>query len=174
MSAISGVISRQVMPACGSLCFFCPAMRARSRQPVKRYKKLIADIFPRNQVNQEEGPNDRKIGKLCEYAAKNPLRIPRITCSLEQRCYKELRIENFQSAKIVMCIYRKLLLTCKEQMPLFASSLLSIINTLLDQTRQVDIQVIGCETLFGFINNQKDGTYMFNLEGFIPKLCQFA
>ncbi|KAJ6300460.1 hypothetical protein OIU76_021285 [Salix suchowensis] len=171
MSAISGVISRQVMPACGSLCFFCPAMRARSRQPVKRYKKLIADIFPRN---QDEGPNDRKIGKLCEYAAKNPLRIPRITCSLEQRCYKELRIENFQSAKIVMCIYRKLLVTCKEQMPLFASSLLSIINTLLDQTRQVDIQVIGCETLFGFINNQKDGTYMFNLEGFIPKLCQFA
>ncbi|KAG6771288.1 hypothetical protein POTOM_022636 [Populus tomentosa] len=191
MSAISGVISRQVMPACGSLCFFCPAMRARSRQPVKRYKKLIADIFPRN---QEEGPNDRKIGKLCEYAAKNPLRIPKegeiladigrnsfcckfcdqITSSLEQRCYKELRIENFQSAKIVMCIYRKLLITCKEQMPLFASSLLSIISTLLDQTRQDDIQVIGCETLFDFVNNQKDGTFMFNLEGFIPKLCQFT
>jgi hypothetical protein len=50
MSVVSGVISRQVLPACGSLCFFCPAMRARSRQPVKRYKKLIADIFPRNQV----------------------------------------------------------------------------------------------------------------------------
>ncbi|KAJ6921236.1 protein SEMI-ROLLED LEAF 2 [Populus alba x Populus x berolinensis] len=143
--------------------FLLPAMRARSRQPVKRYKKLIADIFPRN---QEEGPNDRKIGKLCEYAAKNPLRI--------RRCYKELRIENFQSAKIVMCIYRKLLITCKEQMPLFASSLLSIISTLLDQTRQDDIQVIGCETLFDFVNNQKDGTFMFNLEGFIPKLCQFT
>ncbi|KAJ6995550.1 hypothetical protein NC653_018121 [Populus alba x Populus x berolinensis] len=142
-----------------------------SRQPVKRYKKLIADIFPRN---QEEGPNDRKIGKLSEYAAKNPLRIPKITSSLEQRCYKELRIENFQSAKIVMCIYRKLLITCKEQMPLFASSLLSIISTLLDQTRQDDIQVIGCETLFDFVNNQKDGTFMFNLEGFIPKLCQFT
>lgn len=51
MSVVSGVISRQVLPACGSLCFFCPAMRARSRQPVKRYKKLIADIFPRNQVS---------------------------------------------------------------------------------------------------------------------------
>lgn len=50
MSAVSGVLSRQVLPACGGLCFFCPALRARSRQPVKRYKKLIADIFPRNQV----------------------------------------------------------------------------------------------------------------------------
>jgi len=47
---VSGVISRQVLPACGNLCFFCPSLRARSRQPVKRYKKLIADIFPRNQV----------------------------------------------------------------------------------------------------------------------------
>lgn len=48
MSAVSGVISRKVLPACGTLCFFCPSLRARSRQPVKRYKKLIADIFPRN------------------------------------------------------------------------------------------------------------------------------
>jgi hypothetical protein len=45
-----GVMSRRVVPACGNLCVFCPSLRARSRQPVKRYKKLIADILPRNQV----------------------------------------------------------------------------------------------------------------------------
>ncbi|MQL79094.1 hypothetical protein Taro_011530 [Colocasia esculenta] len=70
-----GVMSRKVLPVCGSLCFFCPALRARSRQPVKRYKKLLSDIFPRA---QDEEPNDRKIGKLCEYASRNPLRIPKV------------------------------------------------------------------------------------------------
>ncbi|PPS01038.1 hypothetical protein GOBAR_AA19625 [Gossypium barbadense] len=197
MSFISGVISRQVMPACGSLCFFCPSLRTRSRQPVKRYKVLIADIFPRKKREEigscladlgnagnvmerkprdieEDGPNDRKIGKLCEYASKNPLRIPKITESLEQRCYKELRNENFQSVKIVICIYKRLLVSCHDQMTLFSSSLQSIIQTLLDQTRQDEMQILGCQTLFDFVNNQKDSNCMFNLEGFIPKVCQLA
>uniref|UniRef100_A0A7N0VBA1 ARM repeat superfamily protein n=1 Tax=Kalanchoe fedtschenkoi TaxID=63787 RepID=A0A7N0VBA1_KALFE len=166
-----GVISRQVLPFCGSLCFFCPSMRARSRQPVKRYKKLLADIFPRS---QDEEPNDRNISKLCTYASKNPLRIPKITSSLEQRCYKELRLEHFQSVKIVMCIYRKLLITCKEQMPLFASSLLSTIHILLDQTRHDDMRITGCQALFEFVNNQSESTYMLNLDGMIPKICLLA
>ncbi|KAI9074085.1 hypothetical protein K1719_043930 [Acacia pycnantha] len=36
-------------------------------------------------------PSDRKIVKLCEYASRNPVRIPKIAKYLEERCYKELR-----------------------------------------------------------------------------------
>ncbi|XP_072964506.1 protein SEMI-ROLLED LEAF 2 isoform X2 [Typha angustifolia] len=166
-----GVMSRRVLPACGSLCIFCPSLRARSRQPVKRYKKLLGDIFPRS---QDREPDDRMISKLCEYAKKNPTRIPKITEYLEQRCYKELRNEHFFLARVVPYIYRKLLSSCKEQMPLLSMSSLCIVRTLLEQTRQDDIRIIGCLLLIDFLNNQGDSTYMFNVEGLIPKLCQLC
>ncbi|MCD9645182.1 membrane anchoring protein efr3a [Datura stramonium] len=164
-------ISHRIMPACDQLCVCCPAMRTRSRQPVKRYKKLISDSFPRSPDGE---PNDRMINKLCEYASKNPLRIPKITTVLEQRCYRELRNENLGSVKVVMCIYRKLLTTCKQQMPLFAGSFLSIIHILLDQMRHDEMRTVGCQALFDFIINQRDSTYMFNFEGLIPKICLLA
>uniref|UniRef100_A0A0D3AKB1 Uncharacterized protein n=1 Tax=Brassica oleracea var. oleracea TaxID=109376 RepID=A0A0D3AKB1_BRAOL len=166
-----GAVARTVFPVCESLCCFCPALRARSRHPVKRYKQLLADIFPRS---PDEQPNDRKISKLCEYAAKNPLRIPKITTYLEQRCYKELRLEQFHSVKIVMCIYKKLLVACNEQMSLFASSYLGLIHILLDQSRHDEMRVLGCEAIYDFVTSQTEGTYMFNLDGLIPKICPLA
>jgi hypothetical protein len=47
-----GVMSRRVLPACSSLCYLCPSLRARSRQPVKRHKKIIADIYQLPPVGQ--------------------------------------------------------------------------------------------------------------------------
>ena len=46
-----GFISRKIFPACGSMCVCCPALRSRSRQPVKRYKKLLSEIFPKSPVS---------------------------------------------------------------------------------------------------------------------------
>ncbi|RYR30373.1 hypothetical protein Ahy_B01g055150 isoform B [Arachis hypogaea] len=93
--------------------------------------------------------NDRKIGKLCKYASKNPLRIPKVIL--------------FFVTAMFNCI-----------MPLYASSLLAIIRTLLEQSRTDEIRILGCNTLVDFIECQTDGTYVFNLEGFILKLCQLA
>uniref|UniRef100_A0A0E0JS79 Uncharacterized protein n=1 Tax=Oryza punctata TaxID=4537 RepID=A0A0E0JS79_ORYPU len=166
-----GVMSRRVLPACSSLCYFCPSLRARSRQPVKRYKKIIAEIY---QLPPDGEPNDRRIGKLCDYVSRNPTRIPKITEYLEERCYKDLRHENFTLAKVVPCIYRKLLCSCKDHTPLLATSTLSIIRTLLDQRMNDDLRVLGCLMLVDFLNGQVDSTHMFNLEGLIPKLCQIS
>lgn len=52
----------------------------------------------------------------CPAYYTHPTICGQITATLEHRCYKELRLENFRSAGIVMRIYGKLLSSCKEQM----------------------------------------------------------
>ncbi|KDP23388.1 hypothetical protein JCGZ_23221 [Jatropha curcas] len=165
-----GLISRKIFPACESMCVCCPALRSRSRQPVKRYKKLLAEIFPKS----DGPPNERKIVKLCEYAAKNPFRIPKIAKYLEERCYKELRSEHIKFINIVTETYDKLLCMCKEQMVYFAISLLNVVSELLDKPRQDALLILGCQTLTRFIFSQTDGTYTHNIEKFVHKVCKLA
>ncbi|XP_050222959.1 protein SEMI-ROLLED LEAF 2 [Mercurialis annua] len=165
-----GLISRKIFPACESMCVCCPALRSRSRQPVKRYKKLLAEIFPKS----DGPPNERKIVKLCEYAAKNPFRIPKIAKYLEERCCKELRSEHIKCIKTVTETYNKLLSVCKEQMAYFASSLLNVVSELLDKPKQDAFLILGCETLTKFIYSQTDGTYVHNIEKFVQRVCNLV
>lgn len=163
-----GVISRKIFPACANMCVCCPALRSRSRQPVKRYKKLLAEIFPKS---LDDSPSERKIAKLCEYAAKNPIRIPKIAKYLEDRCFKELRCEHIKFINIVAEAYNKLLCVCKEQMAYFAVSLLNVVTELLDNSKQDAMKIIGCQTLTRFIYSQTDGTYMHSIEKLLHKVC---
>ncbi|RVW97824.1 Protein EFR3-like B [Vitis vinifera] len=170
-----GFISRRIFPACGSMCVCCPALRSRSRQPVKRYKKLLAEIFPKSIVSTYRWPpNERKIVKLCEYAAKNPFRIPKIAKYLEERCYKELRCEHIKFIAIVTEAYNKLLCMCKDQMAYFAVSLLNVVSELLDKPKKDAMRILGCQTLTRFIYCQADSTYTHNIENFVRKVCMLA
>ncbi|KAL7082972.1 hypothetical protein ACP275_14G133400 [Erythranthe tilingii] len=166
-----GVISRNIFPACESMCVCCPALRSRSRQPVKRYKKLLAEIFPKT---PDGHPNDRKIVKLCEYASKNPFRIPKIAKYLEEKCYKELRSGNIKLVGIVAEAYNKLLCSCKDQTAYFAVSLVNVVIELLDESKEDSVQKMGCDTLTTFVYCQVDGTYTHNIENFVHKVCMLA
>ncbi|KAF5739907.1 hypothetical protein HS088_TW12G01119 [Tripterygium wilfordii] len=166
-----GFISRKIFPACGNMCVCCPALRSRSRQPVKRYKKLLADIFPKS---PDGSPSERKIVKLCEYAAKNPLRIPKIAKHLEDRCYKELQSQHIRFINIVVEVYEKLLCICKEQMAYFAVSLLNMTSELLENSKQDSMRILGCQTLTKFIYSQADGTYAHSIENYVIKVCKLA
>ncbi|KAK9084345.1 hypothetical protein Scep_030816 [Stephania cephalantha] len=166
-----GFISRRVLPVCGHMCICCPALRSRSRQPVKRYKKLLAEIFPKS---LDAPPNERKIVKLCEYAAKNPFRIPKIVKYLEQRIYKELRSNHIKFVNIIMEAYNRLLSMCREQMAYFAVNILNVVVELLDDGKQETVRILGCQTLTKFIYSQTDGTYAHNIEKLVNNVCMMA
>ncbi|KAL6645700.1 hypothetical protein ACP70R_017308 [Stipagrostis hirtigluma subsp. patula] len=162
-----GFIPAKLLPSCESMCVCCPALRPSSRRPVKRYKKLLAEIFPKT---PDGAPNERKIMKLCEYAAKNPLRIPKIAKFLEQRSHKELRAAHVNFVRIITEAYSKLLFICREQMAYFAISLVNVLTELLE-SKQENIHILGCQTLASFINNQVDNTYARNIESLVRKVC---
>ncbi|KAH1138262.1 hypothetical protein GLYMA_10G146900v4 [Glycine max] len=166
-----GVISRKIFPACGNMCVCCPALRSRSRQPVKRYRKLLADIFPKS---PDEPPSERKIIKLCEYAAKNPFRIPKIAKYLEERCYKELRSEHIKLVNIIAESFNKLLSICKVQIAYFAVDVLNVILELLSYSKDETIQTLGCQCLSRFIYCQVDATYTHSIEKLVRKVCMLS
>ncbi|CAH9087504.1 unnamed protein product [Cuscuta europaea] len=166
-----GLLSRKLFPACESMCICCPALRSRSRQPVKRYKKLLADIFPKS---ADGSSNGRKIVKLCEYAAKNPFRIPKIAQCLEERCFKELRSGHTKSVNVIADVYNELLRMCQEQMACFANNLLNVVVEMLDSAKTDDIKIIGCLTFTKFIYSQVDGTYTYNIENMVQNVCSLA
>ncbi|KAM3229210.1 hypothetical protein ACQJBY_060236 [Aegilops geniculata] len=140
-----GFVGAKLFPSCESMCVCCPALRPSSRRPVKRYKKLLAEIFPKTPIAK----------------------------FLEQRSRKELRAAHLNYVKIITEAYSKLLFICKEQMAYFAISLVNVLTDLLE-SKQENIRILGCQTLARFIYSQVDNTYARNIESLVHKVCTLS
>uniref|UniRef100_M8CM90 Protein EFR3-like protein n=1 Tax=Aegilops tauschii TaxID=37682 RepID=M8CM90_AEGTA len=140
-----GFMGAKLFPSCESMCVCCPALRPSSRRPVKRYKKLLAEIFPKTPIAK----------------------------FLEQRSRKELRAAHLNYVKIITEAYSKLLFICKEQMAYFAISLVNVLTDLLE-SKQENIHILGCQTLARFIYSQVDNTYARNIESLVHKVCTLS
>ncbi|KAJ0244152.1 hypothetical protein HA466_0188350 [Hirschfeldia incana] len=88
MSAVSGVISRQVLPVCGSLCVFCHAFRARSRQPV------ISSLVIRRKAQMT--------GRLKTYVSM----LQRTLCVCQRYTSSNVNSSHIQSLKNLVTLYR--------------------------------------------------------------------
>ncbi|EMS54754.1 Protein EFR3-like protein A [Triticum urartu] len=140
-----GFMGAKLFPSCESMCVCCPALRPSSRRPVKRYKKLLAEIFPKTPIAK----------------------------FLEQRSRKELRAAHLNYVKIITEAYSKLLFICKEQMAYFAISLVNVLTDLLE-SKQENIHILGCQTFARFIYSQVDNTYARNIESLAHKVCTLS
>ncbi|GJN31263.1 hypothetical protein PR202_gb19643 [Eleusine coracana subsp. coracana] len=140
-----GFLPAKLLPSCESMCVCCPALRPSSRRPVKRYKKLLAEIFPKTPIAK----------------------------FLEQRSHKELRAAHVNFVGIITEAYSKLLFICKEQMAYFAISLVNVLTELLE-SKQENIHILGCQTLARFINSQVDNTYARSIESLVRKVCALS
>ncbi|CAI7776685.1 unnamed protein product [Closterium sp. NIES-54] len=91
------------------------------------------------------------IGKLADYAAGNPDRIPKIVAKLEERAIRELRAER----------------------ALLAWSVLSVVQKLL-QSKRVDVRVLGSDLLADFVDCQSDAAYAASIQKLCPTLVAMA
>lgn len=63
-------------------------------------------------------------------------------------------ISYYGSRSILACIDNLIVCLCCFFRPLFSSGFLRTVQALLDQTRQDEMQIVGCQSLFEFVNNQ--------------------
>ncbi|RYQ99230.1 hypothetical protein Ahy_B07g087138 isoform A [Arachis hypogaea] len=82
--------------------------RERIDERMKALQELVSSI------NKDEPPSERKIAKLCEYAAKKSF-LDSKAKYFEERCYKELRSKHIKLVNIVPETFNKLISHCKVQ-----------------------------------------------------------
>ncbi|KAK9919970.1 hypothetical protein M0R45_028540 [Rubus argutus] len=164
-----GIISRKIFPACGNMCVCCPAMRSRSRQPVKRYKKLLAEIFPKS---PDGPPNERKLLNYANMLQRIHLEFLRLPNILRIGVTKSYDSSMSNLSILLQRLTTSLLCLCKDQIKeiLFLDWQKKPFTLFPTDA----LRIIGCQTLTRFIYTQADGTYTHNIESLVHKVCKLA
>lgn len=147
-------------------------LRAWTRWPRRRHKRLIKDVFPVNP--QSTDMNEAGMERLTVYALQLPKKLPEVGLYLERRVGKKFARKEYGHLQVAIRILHKLILACHVDLGLFADVVDRLTKFLLRQVDKPELQMLGCETFSIFANTLDEAKQVSSLLPFVDDLVRLC